>query len=193
LAADSVVEIRRVRAGEGTRLRELRLRALADSPNALYSSLDDEATRPLTEWERDVAALAVGRGGAMFVAVERDEWVGMAGAFSHPERQDTMKAWAGWVDPRARSRGLGRALVEAVADWARAAGALHLEVAVAENNDRALAFCRRAGFTPTGEVKPVPWDGTVSGIFMELALTSDEAVPIQRSHAWKTREARTIW
>jgi RimJ/RimL family protein N-acetyltransferase len=170
LGANPAVDIRRIRPGEATQLRELRLRALGDAPQAFYSSLEDEEAKPLEQWERQVASLAESGDEAMFVAVRGDEWLGMAGGFRHPKKPETVTGWAGWVDPRMRARGLGLALVGAVADWARTLGASHLEVAVAEDNEPAKAFLERAGFSPTGEVKPVPWDPAVKGIFMERRL-----------------------
>jgi RimJ/RimL family protein N-acetyltransferase len=167
LGTNPAIDIRRVRAGEAAQLRALRLRALGDSPHAFYSSLEDEEAKPLEEWERQAEALAESPDEAMFVAVCGDEWLGMAGGFRHPKKPETVTGWAGWVDPRMRARGLGLALVGAVADWAGTLGASHLEVAVAEGNEPAKAFLERAGFSPTGEVKPVPWDPGVMGIFME--------------------------
>jgi GNAT superfamily N-acetyltransferase len=172
----SAFEVRRVGAGEGARLRELRLRALADAPHAFYSSLAEEESRPLEEWERHAASLAGSGDEAMFVGVERGRWVGMAGAVLNPAKPGTATTWAGWVDPTARKRGLGVALVEAVAGWARQRGASRLELAVAETNESAMAFCRRAGFRPTGEVKPVPWDRAIKGIFLELPLAAGDPV-----------------
>jgi RimJ/RimL family protein N-acetyltransferase len=180
LGRKSTIEVRRVRAGEGERLRELRLRALRDSPHAFYSSLDEEEAKPLDAWKRHTASLAESEDEAMFVAVEHGDWVGMAGGFRHPLKPSTVTAWAGWVHPRARSRGLGLDLVEAVSHWARTMGASRLETAVAESNDAAQAFCRRAGFTPTGEVKPVPWDSTVRGIFMERSLLAGSPAATRR-------------
>jgi GNAT superfamily N-acetyltransferase len=169
-----------VRVGEGARLRELRLRALADAPHAFYSSLSKEETRLLEDWERHAASLAESEDEAMFVAVQRGQWVGMAGAFLPLAKPGTATTWAGWVEPTARKHGLGLALVEAVADWARERGASRLELAVAETNESALAFSLGAGFRPTGEVKPVPWDRAVRGIFLELPLPARDPVPPAR-------------
>ncbi len=54
------------------------------------------------------------------------------------------------VDPAARRRGLGRALVEAVATEACARGAEALWLEVAEDNMAARALYAAAGFEPTG-------------------------------------------
>ena len=55
-----------------------------------------------------------------------------------------------WVDPRFRGAGVGRALVDAAVDQARAAGRRRVVLHVAAGNDSAAALYRRAGFVPTG-------------------------------------------
>jgi GNAT superfamily N-acetyltransferase len=59
-----------------------------------------------------------------------------------------------WVDPAWRSRGLGAALVEAAAEWARARGISRLEVGLPGEDFAAIAateaFYRRNGFEPLG-------------------------------------------
>jgi ribosomal-protein-alanine N-acetyltransferase len=54
------------------------------------------------------------------------------------------------VDPPHRRSGVGRALVEAVALGAAAAGARSLFLEVASDNDAALGLYRAAGFSPAG-------------------------------------------
>jgi ribosomal-protein-alanine N-acetyltransferase len=55
------------------------------------------------------------------------------------------------VAPGARRRGVGAALVEAVAGAAAAAGARRLFLEVAADNAAALALYRGAGFAPVGQ------------------------------------------
>jgi ribosomal-protein-alanine N-acetyltransferase len=54
------------------------------------------------------------------------------------------------VAPEHRRRGLGRALVERMADWARLSGAGALFLEVARDNDAGLALYRAAGFAEVG-------------------------------------------
>jgi GNAT superfamily N-acetyltransferase len=48
-----------------------------------------------------------------------------------------------------RSKGIGRRLIEATADWSRGQGASHLGVAVHAFNHDARRFYERAGFAPS--------------------------------------------
>jgi hypothetical protein len=45
------VEVRRLRQGEGARIRQVRLRALRDAPYAFSSSFEREADDPADVWE----------------------------------------------------------------------------------------------------------------------------------------------
>jgi len=45
------VEVRRIRAGEGERLRAIRLQALLDTPSAFAMPHQEEARLPAADWE----------------------------------------------------------------------------------------------------------------------------------------------
>jgi len=62
------MEIRRIRADEGLRLRAIRLHALADSPMAFGSTLAREEAYPETIWHERAAGGATGRNVVTIVA-----------------------------------------------------------------------------------------------------------------------------
>jgi GNAT superfamily N-acetyltransferase len=117
------VEIRRLGSGDADRLRDVRLRALADAPFAFASSLEREREYGTEFWVARAAESELGVAGAIFAAVEGSGSVGMAGGFFASGDRSTATLWGMWVDPAARRRGVGRMLVEAVAGWARDSGA----------------------------------------------------------------------
>ncbi|QLP98676.1 MAG: GNAT family N-acetyltransferase [Rhodoblastus sp.] len=53
-----------------------------------------------------------------------------------------------FVAPAARGRGVGRALVEAAAEWARVRSAVRLTVGTHPDNARARSYYERLGFSP---------------------------------------------
>jgi len=55
-----------------------------------------------------------------------------------------------WVAPDARGTGVGAALVDSVAEWARDAGAERVSLAVKIENPVAIALYQRVGFTDRG-------------------------------------------
>jgi len=130
--------------GETTRLRDLRLRALRDAPDAFGSSAEETAARPAESWVQQLRDLPT------WVAVVDEIDLGMVrGA---PDKDDPTVAWliSMWVAPEGRGRGVGDALVQAVIDWARAAGFAELRLDVGDHNAPAIALYARKGFQPTG-------------------------------------------
>jgi ribosomal protein S18 acetylase RimI-like enzyme len=105
----------------------------------------------------------------VFVAEEDGSWLGMAGAFVHPDKRGTVSLWWLWLAPSAPPEPRRR-LVDARANWARERGAVRLELAVAENNGAAIALHRSLGFVPTGERRSMASDPTRVGIFMARPL-----------------------
>jgi len=143
------MEIRPVCAGEGLRLRALRLRALADAPDAFGAAYDEVLAYPDAVWQ-ERATPSPGR--TTFVAEEDGQWWGMAiGAGGDvPADAPIAGLYSMWVDPAVRRRGVGRALVDAVAGWARARGAGRLELDVVAGNAPAIALYTAAGFAAEG-------------------------------------------
>lgn len=154
------VDIRRLGQGDGDQLSGVRLRALADAPYAFSSSLDRESDLGSEFWEERVAESELGEDGVVFVAVHDGQGIGMAGGFCVDEAHKVAMLWGVWVDPRARRGGLGRALVEAVAGWAResAADCLRLAVTDCEASRPAAALYRKLDFADTGEREPLEWN-----------------------------------
>src|SRR5260370_682525 len=61
-----------------------------------------------------------------------------------------------WTAPTHRQLGIGRLLVDAVLDWAGSRNLLALLLMVTSNNDPAIRFYERLGFTKTGRTEPYP-------------------------------------
>jgi GNAT superfamily N-acetyltransferase len=157
--------VRQIRAGEGARLRVLRLHALADSPWAFGSTLSREEAFTDDVWQERAALSAAGEDRVTFIAEDGDRWTGMATGLMEPDgRLDLVGMF---VDPIARGQRLGAAMVEAVAAWARGRGASRLHLWVTTTNEPALRLYRRTGFHPTGRTKAL--DHTPSLQELEMA------------------------
>jgi ribosomal protein S18 acetylase RimI-like enzyme len=63
-----------------------------------------------------------------------------------------------WTAPGYRQRGVGRLLVEAVAGWAASRGLHRIRLMVTSQNQTALCFYERLGFSRTGRIEPYPND-----------------------------------
>jgi GNAT superfamily N-acetyltransferase len=145
------VEVRPVRPEEAEQLREFRLRALADAPDAFAEAYDAARAEPPATW-RGFTETRDDR--VTVVATECERWLGMAGAFVKSGPPVTVGIVAMWVDPAARGAGVAIGLIDHLADWGRERGATEAEIWVTEGNDRAEARYRAAGFEPTGRRWP---------------------------------------
>ena len=116
------VEIRRIGAGEWRELRELRLRALDDSPDAFTATYQEESNDADAHWSEWATGLAEGGSSFGLVAESEGRWIGMAVGGPHRDFTGEAGLFAMWVDPSARGAGVARALVEGVAAWASGAG-----------------------------------------------------------------------
>ncbi|HZT48743.1 MAG TPA: GNAT family N-acetyltransferase [Hyphomicrobiaceae bacterium] len=150
-------EIRRIRSGEGSKLRSLRLRALAETPLAYGSTLAREQGYSDDLWRERAAGASAGCDRATFVAERDGQWLGLATGLARPDdAQSTGPLLVGmFVDGTARQSGVGAALVEAVASWARACGSSRLALWVTSGNEPAEALYRRCGFRATGVTRPL--------------------------------------
>jgi ribosomal protein S18 acetylase RimI-like enzyme len=147
------LETRRARAADWEALRQLRLRALADAPDAFASTLDAEAAFPAEVWRQRAEG---GPASALFIASQDGLDVGLAGVFAEPDPPRRMHLVSMWVDPRHRRQGVARALIDLAVGWAAERQASEVVLWVADQNDAARRLYERLGFQPTGERQPLP-------------------------------------
>ena len=143
-------EIERLRAGDGERLREIRLRALRDAPDAFETTLKEAVTWPPASWERQIEQLPT------FVAALGGRDVGLVRGSPSEEACDTGYLISMWVEPDVRRRGIGSALIDAVVEWAGTRGLDRLVLDVAETNIAAIELYVSKGFVRSGEVGALP-------------------------------------
>jgi RimJ/RimL family protein N-acetyltransferase len=158
--------VRRLRADEWRELKEIRLAALDDAPDAFATRHAEAAERDDARW-RDDALRGSGAQSPTFVAVDGQRLVGMVGGWSDGGVARLIQMF---VRPEARGRGLTDELVAAVAGWAREQGFDRLELGVAEGNVAAERAYARCGFVRAGEPIDRSADGLAPELRMELAL-----------------------
>ena len=152
------LEVRRIGAGEGPQLRDIRLRALRDAPAAFASTYDEEAARPAEAWSAAAAGRSTGAGDATFVAVLDGLWVGLVGGYRDTRWPGAVQLVSMWTAPEVRRAGVGRALVEAVVAWAEDTGADRVDLWVTAGNEPAYRLYESLGFRTTADVQPLPSD-----------------------------------
>jgi GNAT superfamily N-acetyltransferase len=164
------VTVRPLRADETPLFKTLRLRALADSPHAFAHTYAEISAKPEAWWEEMTRSVTEPGRHAMFVAERDAEPVGMAFGIVDRERPATAHLGGMWVDPVARGDGVGRALADAVLDWARGRGFVHVVLWVTDGNAPAIALYERLGFVGSGRREPAPTNPGLDVLEMERAL-----------------------
>lgn len=147
--------IRRVGADEWPRVKELRLRALADpiAHLAFLDTLDNASAQPDEFWQQRSRNAASGDAAAQFVAVTAaDEWFGSATVLEHADRPGVGLVVGVYVAEAHRGAGVIEALFDAAAGWAAETGRSALLLEVHVDNHRAQRAYERSGFVRTGEI-----------------------------------------
>jgi len=139
------MEIRSLTADDWATWREVRLRALAEAPDAFGSKLADwQGDNDCEDRWRDrfdnvafnAVAAAIGR------------VVGTIGAMHAGD--GSVELISMWVAPEVRGAGVGEALIDAVMVWAESESIDTVVLAVRRRNAPAVALYERAGFRVVG-------------------------------------------
>ena len=145
-------------------MRDIRLEALRDAPDAFGSTYARDAAFEPAEWHRRAT-----RDGSFFAFIPGlAEPAGLAGGYE--EEPGVVELISMFVRPRARGHGVGEALVDAVAAWARNRKATSVHLWVTESNKPALRLYERCGFTVTPERQPLPSNPALGEIGMTRPL-----------------------
>lgn len=130
-------------------LREVRLKALADCPDAFTSTLAEETGKTEADWRGQLAS----PDWRTFVAFVDGEPSGMVRAGTLEGRKGI---FAMWVDPQHRGKAVGDTLLHSAIGWAKANGAASVYLEVADSNASAIKLYERHGFLPTGNLSSLP-------------------------------------
>ncbi|MFC5511918.1 GNAT family N-acetyltransferase [Massilia jejuensis] len=152
--AGRAVAVRALAPHEWPLYRALRLRALAQAPEAFASTLAEEEARGDHDWAWRLALGATSGRELPLVAEAGGAGAGLAWAKADAADPSLARLYQLWVAPEARGHGVGAALLAAALDWARARNALAMELGVVCGNDAARRLYARAGFREAGEPQP---------------------------------------
>ncbi|MBF8184890.1 GNAT family N-acetyltransferase [Nonomuraea sp. K274] len=142
-------DIVRLGEGGGARLREIRLRALQDSPDAFGSSYDREIAFSPEKWSERLK----NPDSRWWVAVAGGADVGLVCMMLEDGGAHLLSMW---VAPEARGMGVAARLVDESVAWARRAGADEVGLWAVDQNHAARALYTRKGFTPSGRTMALP-------------------------------------
>lgn len=152
--------------------RDLRLEMLLDAPDAFWTQHADVVDLDEDGWRARIAS--VHHVQARIDGVP----VGSAGLYEDPDDPPgTATLVAMYVTPRARGRGVGRRLVEAVLAEAAARGSERVVLEVTSGNAPAIALYERMGFRRTGGSRRHPRRTDLVELDMERGLRPSRPTP----------------
>lgn len=164
---------RLIQPDEWPRYRDLRLRALLESPDAFGSTHALESARPDDLWAARIADAAVSpRDLALFAEVNGAP-CGLAWCKIFEAEPGVAHLFQMWVAPECRGQGLGGQLLKQAIAWAPSAGAHTLRLGVTVADSPAVRLYRAHGFAPVGPLEPLREGSALVAMTMELALAAD--------------------
>jgi len=161
---NGAVKVRRAGIGDEAVLRDLRLQALTDAPDAFGSTYERELARTVEDWGRWLSP------GATFTLEDGHAACGLVACARDATAPTTVDLMAMWVHPMMRGSGAADALVAEVIAWARTDGARLVRLRVVQENVRAQRVYERHGFQLTGRTGVRERDGAIE-VEMERALS----------------------
>lgn len=142
------VEVRTIAADDWRLLRDVSLRALADSPDAFRTTLAEAQAFSEDVWRRRA------EGSARVLAVlEGGRGVAMGGVLTPSDSADAY-IWGMWTSPEARGRGYASGLLADLVGWCRARN-LGVRLHVTSGNGAARRLYTAHGFRSTGAREPL--------------------------------------
>lgn len=165
------IAIRTLQTHEWGLYRAIRLRSLADSPDAFGSTLAEEQTYSEQTWSGRLARAAEFGRDYPLVAEQGGEGVGLLWAKFNNDEPTVVNIYQVWVAPECRGRGVAAAMLRNAVRWARESGAECVELAVTCGDTPAVRLYTREGFVNHGEPEPLRADCDLLSQTMRLRLS----------------------
>src|SRR5438067_1165358 len=119
--------------------KEVRLRALRDTPSAFGSTFARECRLSDADWT-ERAIRWNGETGIGYLAMNGGVACGIAGSILDHEDATRAILLSMWTAPTHRRRGIGARLVNEIVDWAHRRGTSVLQLMVTSHNEPAILF-----------------------------------------------------
>ncbi|WP_109509697.1 GNAT family N-acetyltransferase [Nocardioides speluncae] len=141
---DNLLEVIRPTADQWPLFREIRLRSLADAPEAYGSTLPREQAFTEADWRERMGSSPV-------LVLDGERPVAMGAAWR--DQPGWVMVVGMWTDPAYRGRGLAGQVLDALVEAAHAEE-LRVYLWVTQGNSAARSAYQRYGFVATGEAEP---------------------------------------
>jgi ribosomal protein S18 acetylase RimI-like enzyme len=170
---NNIPDVRPFLSSEWQIYKDLRLRALADSPNAFSRTLAEEQGRSDDEWVKRLEKGAIPDWDLPLFAKVAGVPAGIAWGHIETATPEIAHLYQVWVAPNYRGLGIGQMFLEAVISWAKKRNAKSLDLGVTQADSPAMRLYISAGFRPTGKVEALRPGSEL--LCQELRLDLDKA------------------
>lgn len=167
-------EVRTFKQSEWRIYKDLRLRALSESPDAYGRTLDEELQRSDDEWETRLERAQDRQTSLPIFAMCNKTPVGLAWGRIDMSEPQVAHVFQVWVDPHYRNRGVGQQLLGELVGWAREIRVRWVELNVTQGNGPAMSLYGRLGFRPYGDLTPLREGSPLMMQSMRLAMNAEE-------------------
>ncbi len=147
-----MLEIERMDPTGWERVRDVRLRALLDTPDAFGRLHSEEVDRRPAMWQDRLA----NQGAATYLALVDGQDGGIVSVADYEGKPGAAGVFSMWAAPEVRGSGAASGLLEAAIAWARSRDFDRIVLEVGDKNARAIAFYARHGFEATGTMGALP-------------------------------------
>lgn len=165
-----MINVRPIATFEWKEYRDVRLRALKDSPGAFGSAWEIEALRNDEAWAKITQENASGQNGRGLFALEGNLICGLAWCLISDKSTHVAHIYGMWADPAVRGQGVGRALLTESIAWAKSKGTKHIRLGVTVAESPAMQMYRSQGFYPVGNPELLREGSDLMAQEMELNL-----------------------
>jgi ribosomal protein S18 acetylase RimI-like enzyme len=166
--------VRRLTLADAQDYRTMRLRSFREHPEAFTTSYEELERQSLEDTEKRMLAANI----KLWGAFDEGHLCGYVGLDRETRAKSRHKATlvGMYVEPESAGRGIGRELVEALLEDARADGLALIVLTVTDGNDRATGLYERFGFRSFGiEPKAIRVGGRYFGknhMYLDLTGTT---------------------
>jgi GNAT superfamily N-acetyltransferase len=162
--------VRKLEPPEWVTYRTLRLRALADSPDAFGGTFAAEQALSPEEWANRLAAGATSALSLPLIAEVDRQPAGLAWARVDASDSAVVNLYQMWVAPEFRGLGAGRMLLRTAIEWAKTVNAKAVHLGVTCGDTPAMRLYITEGFVPAGPTQAIRPGSPLLGQSMRLLL-----------------------
>ena len=158
----TVITVRSLAADEGLLLKQLRLAALQESPDAFSPTFEAANLHDDDYWKQSARKTVAAAQFDIFIAEIDCLPIGLVSGQVSGKADETQTGHIGmmWADPNVRGSGVGRQLLNHVMDYLRELDCRTIELTVTETNQGAINLYESTGFVFTGNDEPLR-DGSI--------------------------------